>query len=126
MHPDRAAVHEAADAGRGRGLDQVPGGVHVNLPVERVRHPGAAEHRGQMEHHCPAFHRALDDQGIPYVPLDHFGAGAFQLRHLARLPRQGPYRVPSRSQRAGEREAGEPAGAGDQNRGLRSCHAVTR
>ena len=75
MHADRAAVHEAADTGGSRGLDQVPGGVHVNLPVERVRHARSAEHRGQMEHQRPAFHRALDDPGIPYVPLDHFGAG---------------------------------------------------
>ena len=88
MHADGAAVHDAANAGAGRGVDQIAdrGGVHG--AVRRLRNAGLPVDGGDVVDDVDILHRARERGAILERADDRLDARRFELASLRALPRR--------------------------------------
>ena len=108
-------MDHAPDARVRRGLDELPGGVHVHRPILRVGHAGAAEYRGEMVDDVDALERPAHERLVAHVARHDLDAGGRQRPGARGVPGQAAHPVPSRGQAPGQREPGEPARARDEH-----------
>ena len=111
---DRAAVHDAADAGARGRVDHVRGCGRVDGAVDLVAEAGLPVHRGDVIDDVDAVGRGSQRVAIAQVARHQRDPGLFQRRGCRRLdPHQRGHHVAARREGASQMPSGKARRPGD-------------
>ncbi len=82
VHADRAAVHDASNAGDSRGVNEMADGSGIDRAVGCLRNAGLPIHRGDVIHDLDILHRARERGAILERADDRLDARRAQLARL--------------------------------------------
>src|SRR5262245_10414034 len=121
---DGAALHNAADAGPPRNLDDRSDGGRIDGPIDGRGEPSLAVERGDVVDDVHAGHRTFEARGIREIAFDDLDRGAREHSGLRAIPHERADVVAAFSQKPRKPSACEACRAGDQ-RLHRSATSVT-